>query len=60
MEKNQSFSYVAIFLSLLHIVLLKKTWLIYAIVVGLGFIIRILAVKNKIISLSNNRKKAKI
>jgi hypothetical protein len=34
-------------------------WLIYEIVVSLGFIIRIPDVKNKIISLRNNKKKAK-
>jgi methionine sulfoxide reductase heme-binding subunit len=58
-KKIQSFSYLAIFLSLLHIVLLEKTWLIYTIVVGVGFIIRVPAVKNKILGFRNNRKKAK-
>jgi methionine sulfoxide reductase heme-binding subunit len=59
-KKIQSFSYLAIFLSLLHIVLLEKTWFIYTIVVGVGFIIRVPAVKNKILGFRNNRKKAKI
>lgn len=59
-KKIQSFSYLVIFLSLLHIVLLEKTWLIYTIVVGVGFIIRVPAVKNKIIGFRNNGKKAKI
>lgn len=48
-KKLQSFSYVAIFLSLLHVALLEKTWLIYAIIVGIGFLIRIPLVKEKII-----------
>lgn len=59
-KKLQSFSYAAIFLSLLHIVLLEKTWLIYAIIVGIGFVIRIPAVKNRIVDLRRNRKKSKI
>lgn len=54
-KKIQIFSYLAIFLSLLHIVLLDKTWLIYTIVVGVGFIIRIPEVKDKIIGFRNNR-----
>ncbi|MFC6268137.1 ferric reductase-like transmembrane domain-containing protein [Frigoriflavimonas asaccharolytica] len=40
-KKLQSLVYIIVLLSLLHIVLLDKTWLIYAIIVGLGFIIRI-------------------
>lgn len=52
----QRFIYAAIFLSLLHIVLLDKTWLIYAIVVSIGFIIRIPYVKNRIILIRKNRK----
>ena len=48
-KKLQSFSYVVIFLSLLHVALLDKTWLIYAIIVGVGFLIRIPIVKDKFI-----------
>ncbi|MCL7764701.1 ferric reductase [Polaribacter sp. Z014] len=48
-KKLQSFAYTAIFLSLLHLAILDKTWLIYAIVVGIGFIIRIPFMKNKFI-----------
>lgn len=58
-KKLQSFSYAAIFLSLLHVALLDKTWLIYAVIVGLGFIIRIPAVKNKVIKFRKNRSIAK-
>ena len=56
-KKLQQFSYVAIILSLLHIVLLDKTWLIYALIVGIGFFIRIPVVKNKIISFRKKLKK---
>ena len=55
-KKLQQFAYAAIFLSLLHVVLLEKTWLIYAIIVGIGFIIRIPVVKDKLIQLRKNRK----
>jgi sulfoxide reductase heme-binding subunit YedZ len=55
-KKLQSLAYVAIILSLLHVVLLEKTWLIYAIIVGMGFIIRIPQVKNKILALRKKRK----
>ncbi len=46
-KKLQSYAYLAIILSLLHIAILEKTYLIYAIIVGLGFIIRIPIVKNR-------------
>lgn len=55
-KKLQSLSYAAIFLSLLHIVLLEKTWLIYAVIVGLGFSIRFPLVKNKLMMIRNNKK----
>ncbi len=55
-KKLQSLSYAAFFLSLLHIVLLEKTWLIYAVIVGLGFIIRIPFIKNKLMMIRNNKK----
>lgn len=54
-KKIQSFAYGAIFLSLLHVAILEKTWIIYAVIVGLGFIVRIPVVKNKFISIRKNR-----
>ncbi len=59
MEKNQRFSYLALFLSLLHIVLLDKLWLVYTIEVGLGYVIRVPAVKERSTGFRNNRKIAK-
>lgn len=55
-KKLQRYAYAAIFLSLLHVAILNKTWLIYAIIVGVGFIIRIPFIKNKLIE---RRKKLK-
>lgn len=49
-KKLQKFAYGAIFLSLLHVAILDKTWIIYAVIVGLGFLIRIPTVKKKIIA----------
>ena len=54
-KKLQRLAYVAVVLSLLHIALLDKTWLLYAVVVVLGFVIRIPIVKNKIIAIRLNR-----
>ena len=54
-KKLQSFSYVAIILSLLHVALLEKTWLIYTIIVGIGFIIRIPVIKERFIRVRKNR-----
>lgn len=48
-KKLQSFAYVAIFLSILHVAILEKTWLIYAVIVGVGFLLRIPFIKNKFI-----------
>lgn len=56
-KKLQRFAYLAILLSLAHVAILDKTWTIYAIVVGLGFIIRIPVVKTSIL---NNRHQKKI
>lgn len=50
-KKLQSYAYLAIILSLLHIAILEKTYLIYAIIVGLGFIIRIPIVKNRFLKI---------
>ncbi|MFK8005804.1 MAG: ferric reductase-like transmembrane domain-containing protein [Saprospiraceae bacterium] len=55
-KKLQSFAYAAIILSLLHVAILEKTWLIYAVIVGLGFMIRIPIIKNKILTYRKNRK----
>lgn len=55
-KKLQSFAYAAVLLSLIHVAILDKTWLIYAVIVGLGFIIRIPFVKNKFIKFRENRK----
>ncbi|KAA3624430.1 MAG: ferric reductase [Flavobacterium sp.] len=55
-KKLQSFSYAAIFLSLLHVALLDKTWVIYAVIVGIGFVIRIPYIKDRIIRFRKNRK----
>ncbi|MGS0527894.1 ferric reductase-like transmembrane domain-containing protein [Zobellia nedashkovskayae] len=46
-KKLQSLAYAAIFLSLVHVAILDKTWIIYAVIVGLGFIIRIPLVRKK-------------
>lgn len=59
-KKLQSFSYAAIFLSLLHVALLDKTWVIYAVIVGFGFIIRIPLIKEKIIAFRKNRRISKV
>ncbi|MDT0539735.1 ferric reductase-like transmembrane domain-containing protein [Croceitalea sp. P059] len=54
-KKLQSFSYVAIFLTLVHVAILEKTWTIYATIVGVGFIIRIPFIKEKFIRLRTNK-----
>lgn len=54
-KKLQRLAYVIIILSLLHIAILDKTWLIYAIIVGIGFIIRIPFAKNYFIGLRKKR-----
>jgi len=53
-KKLQSLAYAAIFLSLLHVAILDKTWAIYAIIVGLGLIIRIPFIKQKLIVFRTN------
>ncbi|MDP5140569.1 MAG: ferric reductase [Spirosomaceae bacterium] len=55
-KKLQQFAYAAIILSLLHVVLLEKTWIIYAVVVGIGFAIRLPFVKERIIRTRKNYK----
>jgi methionine sulfoxide reductase heme-binding subunit len=55
-KKLQSLAYGTIFLSLLHVAILDKAWLFYAIIVGIGFVIRIPTVKNYFIKLRKNRR----
>ncbi|GLR17239.1 ferric reductase-like transmembrane domain-containing protein [Portibacter lacus] len=55
-KKIQQFSYAAILLSLIHVAILEKTWIIYAVIVGLGFIVRIPVVKHKILGFRRKRK----
>lgn len=55
-KKLQSLAYAAIFLSLLHVAILEKTWIIYAVIVGLGFVMRIPVIKERIIAFRQNRK----
>ena len=54
-KKLQSWAYAAIVLSLLHVAILEKTWLIYAIIVGVGFFIRIPFIKEKLIALRTKK-----
>lgn len=55
-KKIQTYSYAAIILSLLHVAILDKTWAIYAVIAGLGFIIRIPAIKERILARRLRRK----
>lgn len=57
-KKLQRFSYLAIFLSLVHVAILDKTWLIYAVIVGLGFLLRVPFIKNEIFKFRARRKNA--
>ncbi len=59
-KKIQRFSYAAILLSLLHVAILNKTWLIYAIIVSVGFIIRIPTIKQKLIALRTTKRTSKV
>lgn len=54
-KKLQSLAYLAITLSLLHVAILDKTWILYAVIVGLGFLIRMPLVKDKILTFRRNR-----
>ena len=58
-KQLQSLAYVAIILSLLHVALLDKTWLIYAVIVGMGFIIRIPPIKKSILAYRIHQRKLK-
>lgn len=55
-KKLQSLAYLAIILSLFHVAVLEKTWMIYAVVVGLGFLIRLPIVKERILAYKRIRK----
>lgn len=55
-KKLQSWVYLAVILSLLHVALLEKIWLIYALIVAIGFILRITPIKNRIIAFRTSRK----
>jgi len=59
-KKLQSMSYAAIMLSLIHVALLEKTWLIYAIIVGVGFVIRMPPVKRRFVELRRVRRNRKL
>ena len=54
-KKLQSWAYAAIVLSLLHVAILEKTLIIYAVIVGLVFIIRIPVIKDKFINRRKNK-----
>lgn len=54
-KRIQSLAYAAIVLSLLHVVILEKTWIIYAVIIGLGFIIRVQPIKARIIAFRKSR-----
>jgi len=54
-KKLQSLSYLAVVLSLLHVALLDKTWLIYAIIVSIGFIMRIPPIRAKLVAWRKRR-----
>lgn len=55
-KKIQQFAYLAFALSILHVALLDKTWVPYAVVVGVGFVLRIPHIKNFFINLRSKRK----
>ena len=57
-KKLQSLAYVAIILSLLHVAILEKTWIVYAAIVGVGFVIRMPLIKEKIAAFRKNRRTA--
>lgn len=57
-KKLQSLAYVAIILSLLHVAILEKTWIVYAVIVGIGFVIRMPLIKEKVIAFRKNRRTA--
>ncbi|WP_299799569.1 ferric reductase-like transmembrane domain-containing protein [uncultured Maribacter sp.] len=54
-KKLQRWAYATIVLSLLHVAILEKTWLFYAIIIGIGLIIRIPFIKEKFIALRTKK-----
>lgn len=56
-KKLQRLAYAAIFLSLLHVAILEKTWLIYAVIISVGFVIRAPFLKQKLIAIRQNSRK---
>ncbi|MFT7298570.1 MAG: sulfoxide reductase heme-binding subunit YedZ [Sphingobacteriales bacterium] len=42
--------YIALFLTLVHVAILDKSWVGFAVVVGIGFLLRVPQVKDKVIS----------
>jgi sulfoxide reductase heme-binding subunit YedZ len=54
-KKLQSLAYIAIILSLLHVAILEKAWITYAVIVGLGFLIRLPFVKEQILALRSEK-----
>jgi len=59
-KKLQSLAYAAIILSLLHVAILDKTWLPYAVIVGLGFVIRLPFFRDRIINLRRKKSAAAV
>ncbi|SDX82282.1 ferric reductase-like transmembrane domain-containing protein [Flavobacterium degerlachei] len=59
-KKLQSLAYATIFLSLLHVAILDKTWIIYAVIVGVGFGIRIPVIKDNLIGFRKKRRITKV
>lgn len=49
-KKIQQFSYAAVVLAIIHLAAIEDIWIAYAAVVGIGFIMRIKPVKEKIIA----------
>ena len=50
-KKLQRLAYLIGVLGLLHVILLNKTWLVYTIIVILGFVLRLPAVRKKVIQI---------
>lgn len=56
-KKLQSLAYLAIILSLLHVAILEKTWIIYAVIVIVGFIIRTPTVKERLLAFRKKKRR---
>lgn len=55
-KKLQSLAYLVVILSLLHVAILDKTWILYAIIVGIGFLIRMPFLKKWITAIRAKKK----